>query len=182
MTEWADRYMATGTHRHEISNAIEGQGRNHRGRHQRHWQSCRTPICQRRREDGAWCSPRELLGRIADEIHETGGEATALVGNVKEAEYAKRLVDLAECAFGGLDVEFNNTGIIGDVGPITDMAPENWHDVIAVWSKERNQTAFYGFCTLISGELAQCNYSVKASGRKQLAPPYANSVSADNAS
>ncbi|KCZ99132.1 short chain dehydrogenase [Hyphomonas oceanitis SCH89] len=101
---------------------------------------------------------------------------------MKDAEYAKRLVDLAECAFGGLDVGFNNAGIIGDVGPITDMAPENWHDVIAVWSKERNQTAFYGFCTLISGELAQCNYSVKASGRKQLAPPYANSVSADNAS
>ncbi len=39
---------------------------------------------------------------------------------------------LAETRFGGLDGAFNNAGIIGDMGPVPDMAVSNWHKVMAV--------------------------------------------------
>ena len=72
-----------------------------------------------------------LLDRLVEEIRDDRGTATALAGDVKEAEYARRLVELAERMFGGLDAGFNNAGILGDLGPIADMAPETWHDVVA---------------------------------------------------
>ena len=73
----------------------------------------------------------ELLDRVVEEIHKGGGEALALAGDVQDPEYTKRLVDLAESTFGGLDVGFNNAGTTGSMGPIIDMTPENWRDVVA---------------------------------------------------
>jgi NAD(P)-dependent dehydrogenase (short-subunit alcohol dehydrogenase family) len=74
----------------------------------------------------------ELLEEITKDISATGGEAAFLAGNVEDASYAEALVALAESRFGSLDGAFNNAGIIGDMGPVPDMADSNWHKVMAV--------------------------------------------------
>ncbi|QCI66983.1 SDR family oxidoreductase [Phreatobacter stygius] len=70
------------------------------------------------------------LDALVDEIREAGGQAVALAGDVKDEAFAKALVDEATGRFGGLDVAFNNAGILGEMGPTPDMALTNWSQVI----------------------------------------------------
>ena len=108
------------------------------GASQRHWKSCGPPLCQGRREGCAWCSPAlSFWIGLSKKFTKAGGEALALAGDVQDPEYTKRLVDLAESTFGGLDVGFNNAGTTGSMGPIIDMTPENWRDVVATKSDQR---------------------------------------------
>lgn len=72
------------------------------------------------------------LEKIADDIHSRGGKAVFLAGDVGDGEYAAELVLLAEKTYGQLDGAFNNAGITGDMGPIPDMAGDNWQKVISV--------------------------------------------------
>jgi len=74
----------------------------------------------------------ELLEKVTDDICGQGGEAVFLAGDVEDGPYAAELVLLAETRFGRLDGAFNNAGTTGDMGPIPDMADDNWHKVISV--------------------------------------------------
>lgn len=74
----------------------------------------------------------ELLEEIKHEITEAGGEAVFAAGKVEDSQYAKKLVELAESHFGGLDGAFNNAGVIGSMGPIPAMEDKNWHEVMAI--------------------------------------------------
>lgn len=72
------------------------------------------------------------LGAIAEQINNKGnGTAAWLAGDVNDSGYAVALVDLAEVRFGSLDGAFNNAGIIGDMGAVTDMELSNWNNVIS---------------------------------------------------
>ena len=70
------------------------------------------------------------LDELVDEIATDGGEAAALAGDVKDEAYAKALTDMATDRFGGLDIAFNNAGIVGTMGPVSDLAQEARHEVI----------------------------------------------------
>jgi NAD(P)-dependent dehydrogenase (short-subunit alcohol dehydrogenase family) len=72
------------------------------------------------------------LEALAGQINRGNGGAVFLAGDVRDEGYADALVDLAMTAFGGLDGAFNNAGIVGEMGPVADMAIGNWADVIAV--------------------------------------------------
>lgn len=72
------------------------------------------------------------LNTLVGQIEQSNGNAVCLAGDVREENYARDLVDLAEKKFGGLDGAFNNAGTTGDMGPTPDMASSNWHDVLAV--------------------------------------------------
>lgn len=74
----------------------------------------------------------ELLGQIARDISQDGGEAVFLAGDVGDGQYAADLVSLAEEKFGGLDGAFNNAGATGDMGSVPDMTEDNWNTVIQV--------------------------------------------------
>lgn len=69
---------------------------------------------------------RDELDRLVAEITDAGGEAVALAGDVREEAFAEALVDLACSEFGGVDVAFNNAGILGEMGPIADMSLDEW--------------------------------------------------------
>ncbi len=71
------------------------------------------------------------LAALAEEIAGRGGHAVYCAGDVTDEGYAAELVARAESAFGGLDAAFNNAGITGELGPLTEMASATWHDVIA---------------------------------------------------
>jgi NAD(P)-dependent dehydrogenase (short-subunit alcohol dehydrogenase family) len=80
------------------------------------------------------------LDAICESIKKTGGRATAVSGDVREEDYAKKLVRTAIDKYGKLDVAFNNAGVLGDLGPITQLSKEGWETVI-----ETNlSAAFYG--------------------------------------
>lgn len=71
------------------------------------------------------------LNSLVGQITQSNGKAVCLAGDVQDDTYALALVDLAERRFGGLDGAFNNAGIMGDMGPIPEMEPDNWQAVLA---------------------------------------------------
>ena len=54
----------------------------------------------------------------------------ALAGDVGDPAYAADLVALAEDRFGGLDAAFNNAGVTGDLGPVSEMSDQTWNSVL----------------------------------------------------
>jgi NADP-dependent 3-hydroxy acid dehydrogenase YdfG len=51
------------------------------------------------------------LDELIAEIREAGGEAVAVVGDVRDEALANELVETATRRFGGLDVAFNTRGL-----------------------------------------------------------------------
>ncbi|HEY4547192.1 MAG TPA: SDR family oxidoreductase [Pedomonas sp.] len=70
------------------------------------------------------------LDALTAEITQAGGEAVAVVGDVRSEDVARTLVDTALDRFGRLDVAFNNAGGDGGMGPIGDMTLKNWRETI----------------------------------------------------
>lgn len=71
------------------------------------------------------------LDRIAGQITQANGRAVCLAGDVTDETYLGDLVDLAQRQFGGLDGAFNNAGMMGEMGPVSEMEAGNWHAVLA---------------------------------------------------
>jgi NAD(P)-dependent dehydrogenase (short-subunit alcohol dehydrogenase family) len=83
---------------------------------------------------------QQELDALVAQIGSNGGQAVALAGDVREESYARALVELAVRQFGGLDVAFNNAGIVGAVVPVTEVSLEAWREI-----QETNVTgAFLG--------------------------------------
>lgn len=71
----------------------------------------------------------ELDALVAD-ITQAGGHAVALAGNVQDEIFAKQLVELAVSRFGGLDIAFNNAGVMGEPTATPELAIQDWEDII----------------------------------------------------
>jgi NAD(P)-dependent dehydrogenase (short-subunit alcohol dehydrogenase family) len=70
------------------------------------------------------------LDALVCDIRNDGGDALAVAGDVRDDAHARALVTTAVEAFGGLDVAFNNAGILGDLGPATDLPLSSWQETI----------------------------------------------------
>ena len=70
------------------------------------------------------------LNTLVKEITNEGGQAIAMSGDVKDEAFSRGLVDLAKTEFGGVDIAFNNAGIIGEGGSISSVSLEQWEDTI----------------------------------------------------
>ncbi|MEX0309921.1 MAG: SDR family NAD(P)-dependent oxidoreductase, partial [Tateyamaria sp.] len=79
-------------------------------------------ILNARRED--------RLHALAGEIEAAGGTAHSVAGDIGDPTTAKALVNAATTRFGGLDGAFNNAGMVGDMGPVTEMEDATWNQVI----------------------------------------------------
>ncbi|MGF1475627.1 MAG: SDR family oxidoreductase [Geminicoccaceae bacterium] len=75
---------------------------------------------------------QEQLDALVSEIEATGGKAIALAGDVRDEAYAEALVETAKSAFGGLDIAFNNAGILGEMGASTGITREGWTEALEV--------------------------------------------------
>lgn len=71
-----------------------------------------------------------VLYDVVEEIAACGGVAVAHAGDVREASCAKALVELAVAKFGGLDIAFNNAGVLGELGSVTDVSLAGWRDTL----------------------------------------------------
>jgi NAD(P)-dependent dehydrogenase (short-subunit alcohol dehydrogenase family) len=72
------------------------------------------------------------LDTLCAEIGAVGGEALGHAADVRFEDTAAAAVDLAERAFGGLDIAFNNAGSLGEMGAVTDITPDGWREAIDV--------------------------------------------------
>lgn len=70
------------------------------------------------------------LERLVSEIEQAGGEAIAVAGDVCDEDLGERLTGVAEERFGGLDIAFNNAGILGPNAPAPEIALADWRAVI----------------------------------------------------
>lgn len=78
------------------------------------------------------------LDALVEAIAGDGGTAVAVSGDVRDEGLAQRLVATAIERFGGLDIAFNNAGIVGPLAPLQDMSSSDWHDIL-----ETNLTAAF---------------------------------------
>ena len=70
------------------------------------------------------------LDALVAEIEEAGGDAIAVAGDVRDEALARALVETAVGRFGGLDVAFNNAGVVGQMAPVFELSLAGWRDVI----------------------------------------------------
>lgn len=71
----------------------------------------------------------ELAALVAD-IRRDRGDAVAVAGDVRDEALARTLVDTAVRHFGGLDIAFNNAGMLGDARPLPELSREAWQQVL----------------------------------------------------
>jgi NAD(P)-dependent dehydrogenase (short-subunit alcohol dehydrogenase family) len=75
---------------------------------------------------------RDRLEELVDEIERGGRRACAVVGDVAEEAAHREAVEAARSTFGGLDVAFNNAGLVGTMKPLAEIAPDEWSQVLRV--------------------------------------------------
>ncbi len=78
-------------------------------------------------EEGAKCIVADIQSDLATSIAEEVGEnATAFALDVADESQVEECVNFAVDTYGKLDVMFNNAGILGSVGPISEIEGDGW--------------------------------------------------------
>ena len=91
--------------------------------------------------EGAKCVIADIQYERAEELAEELGEnAVAFSVDVADESQVKATVEFAVSEFGQLDIMFNNAGILGSVGPISDIDGDGWLRTIDVLLN----SVFYG--------------------------------------
>jgi 3alpha(or 20beta)-hydroxysteroid dehydrogenase len=72
------------------------------------------------------------LAQSVEAVEKAGGEVLAVEADVTRASDAERYAEAAVARFGGIDVFFNNAGVLGAVKPLVDYPEDAFDRVIAV--------------------------------------------------
>lgn len=72
------------------------------------------------------------LDSLVSEITQAGGEAVAVAGDVRNEDFHRALVQAAVDNFGRLDIAFNNAGILGEMGPSTEVSAEGFTEAVTI--------------------------------------------------
>ncbi len=72
------------------------------------------------------------LSEAVNGIRRAGGQALGVAGDVvlDSTQLRLRLVDAAVQGFGGLDIAVNNAGVVGPIGPLSDIELDAWRQVL----------------------------------------------------
>jgi 3-oxoacyl-[acyl-carrier protein] reductase len=74
---------------------------------------------------------REKAADVVDAITDAGGEATALEGDVSDADSVEAMIERFEDEWGAVDVLVNNAGILTQ-SELVEMPVEMWDETMAV--------------------------------------------------
>ena len=69
--------------------------------------------------------------RVVEEIRKAGGQALFIEGDVSDADTCRRIIDETVKTFHGLDIVFNNAGIIRRAD-VVELSEADWDHVMAV--------------------------------------------------
>lgn len=75
---------------------------------------------------------KESAHQVTEEIIKAGGQASAFVGNAASEADVKASVELAVSTYGGLHAAFNNAGVSGVSGSITEITTEEFRRTIEI--------------------------------------------------
>ncbi len=83
---------------------------------------------------------KTALEEVAEGIRAQGGKVRLVAGDVGLLETHEELVTDAVRSFGGLDIAFNNAGMVGAVKPLADIDVTEWRETLAA----NLTSAFFG--------------------------------------
>ncbi|HWO93999.1 MAG TPA: SDR family oxidoreductase, partial [Dehalococcoidia bacterium] len=69
--------------------------------------------------------------QTANEIRDAGGEATAVHVDVTNESDVKAMLDKARQTYGRIDILYNNAGVLGELGALTDCTEQNFDRIIS---------------------------------------------------
>lgn len=72
----------------------------------------------------------EKLEETVSLIREQGGEATAVQADMRDEAQVKSLVDTVIDTYGRLDFAFNNAGVEGQSGPLTELTTSAYDEIM----------------------------------------------------
>ncbi len=75
---------------------------------------------------------QESIEKIVGIIREAGGTALGVKADVSKIEDVEAVIDKAVQEYGGVDVLFNNAGIMDNFSTVADLSQELWAKVLAV--------------------------------------------------
>ena len=75
---------------------------------------------------------QDELDSLVAAVEAKGGQATAVKADISVAAEVERMVDHAIKTFGRLDYAVNNAGIEGRFAPITDLAEDEWDQLMGI--------------------------------------------------
>lgn len=122
---------------------------------------------------------REAVDKVVKEIRKSGGVAVANYDSVASIEGADRIVRTAIDNFGRIDILVNNAGGPQQMGPVFDINPEIWDEVVKVnlsgtfycthYAVKQMKQQGYGRIINTSshnglGEVGNCDYSAAKEG------------------
>lgn len=91
------------------------------------------------------------LEALVEAIKQEGGQALAVAGDIGDESFARQLVEETLERFGKVDVAFNNAGILGAMGPVTDMSLADWNQVLTTNLTGGFLAAKYQLPAMLSG-------------------------------
>ena len=71
------------------------------------------------------------LQQTADSISESGGKTEIIPCDVTVLHQLEHAAARVESTFGRVDILINNAGIAGPVGPLHDLAPDEWERILS---------------------------------------------------
>jgi NAD(P)-dependent dehydrogenase (short-subunit alcohol dehydrogenase family) len=71
------------------------------------------------------------VGAVAEEIRAAGGRAASVVADVALPAECERVYRVAVEQWGGVDILVNNAAVLGPIGPVQEISPEEWDAVLA---------------------------------------------------
>jgi NAD(P)-dependent dehydrogenase (short-subunit alcohol dehydrogenase family) len=72
----------------------------------------------------------DALDALRAEVEGEGGMVEPVAGDIRDEQIAQLLVRRAEERFGGLDMAFNNAGVVGEMGPIEELPLDAWRTLV----------------------------------------------------
>lgn len=74
---------------------------------------------------------KDRLEEVRASLPDAASRIKVFAGDVADPGFAEASVNAALETFGRLDGGFNNAGMLGDMGPVTELSLENWNHVLA---------------------------------------------------
>lgn len=74
---------------------------------------------------------KQHLEQLVARIRENGGEAIAVPGDIRDESHVELAVQTALQAFDGLDIAFNNAGILGAGKPLQEIDLAEWNNIVS---------------------------------------------------
>jgi NAD(P)-dependent dehydrogenase (short-subunit alcohol dehydrogenase family) len=81
---------------------------------------------------GVFGRTQSSVDEVVSAIQQAGGEAIPLVANVSQAADVQAAVQKIIDCWGRLDIVFANAGINGAAGPITEITPEDYDEIMDI--------------------------------------------------